>query len=83
MKRLYRFETGLDYFFKQNTTNKDVCDWINKMIIHGDNTFVFRLGINEAYSCSAVIYEDEKEIIVITGDEDYHELQLIELIPAL
>ncbi len=51
--------------------------WINKQIQSDLDVSLFNL--NEEYSCHAECY---KEVIIISGDEDYVEISIERLVPV-
>jgi len=54
--------------FKQGTTNEEICEWIG-------NNLGFT-SLNEAHSCSTSL-DMQEDIVVISGDEDRKEINIL------
>jgi hypothetical protein len=71
MKQLYFGDKPTSIFFEKNVKMKDVVNWVNRKLIYSDNIF----DLNEQHSCKAINIDNTT--IVISGDEDYKEIELV------
>lgn len=55
--------------FKAGTTNEEICKWVG-------NNLGFT-SLNEAHSCEATLDEMQEDVIVISGDEDRKEIDIL------
>ena len=70
MKRLFRNENALEFFFEDDVTIDEVMVWVASRIQE--------LDPNEAHSCKVEVIDD---MIIVSGDEDSMELELRDVEP--
>jgi len=69
MKRLFKYDRGLEFFFDSSTTIEKIQVWVIMKID--------LLEPNEAHSCTVEIHDENT--ILISGDEDSIELEIREV----
>jgi len=61
-----------DHFFNEGISNKKIAEWVSR------NLHI--LNLNEEHSCSVNL---EADMIVISGDEDRVEIDIIDIVPVM
>ena len=69
MKRLFKNDRALEFFFDSSATTEQIRVWI---VIEID-----KLDPNEAHSCTVEIHDENT--ILLSGDEDSMELEIREV----
>lgn len=74
-------------FFNDNVSPERMADWVNEHIggdIKDPHNMAIAAQLNESWSCSASVRGiGPTQSIVITGDEDFRELEIVWIEPVL
>ncbi len=93
MKKLLVDGKGVDVYFSAETNRTDIIIWIEKKLYEikynefttNNRRNVFKL--NEPYSCSVFDYSSviskNNNNFLIKGDEDYTEIEIVEIKPEI
>ncbi len=69
MKRLFKNDRELEFFFEDEVTIEQIAEWVVEKIE--------LLDPNEAFSCNVEVLDG---IIVVSGDEDSFELEVRDVV---
>jgi len=75
MKQLFVNGNATDFFFSKDSNFDDIFDWVHEQAMF-DSKNIFNL--NEQHSCSV---SNSVDGICISGDEDFKEITIEDIIP--
>lgn len=77
MQRLFINGNGTDLFFSNDVTLEEIGLWMEESIMFNDKNI---FGLNEQHSCDIII---EDGVIIISGDEDFKDVIMKDVVSIL